>query len=205
MLTEIIPCTSHFLYQFHTQKLWMRLICEVRVFSCLITNCNHKLSSMWSHINAATSGCGAKQVFQRSKWMAWICTGDKELTKGGHLKRPSLSMMSTWVLEAWEDIPAEMMKKSFLKTGISNSMDGAEDNHLWQHQTDTACAWLVCHSQEGLCKLYPPYPASQEARAPIFWKLVMRPRSMAGGAPAPCRTVQSRTKTNTKNPFTHTH
>ena len=24
------------------------------------------------------------------------------------------------------------------------------------HQTDTACAWLVCLSQEGLCKLYPP-------------------------------------------------
>ena len=37
------------------------------------------------------------------------------------------------------------------------------------HQTDTACAWLVCHSQEGLCKLYPPYPASLEAQAPIFF------------------------------------
>ena len=36
------------------------------------------------------------------------------------------------------------------------------------HQTDTACAWLVCHSLEGLCKLYPPYPASPEAQAPIF-------------------------------------
>ena len=38
------------------------------------------------------------------------------------------------------------------------------------HQTDTACAWLVCHSQEGLFKLYPPYPASTEALAPVFWK-----------------------------------
>ena len=37
-----------------------------------------------------------------------------------------------------------------------------------EHQTDTTCAWLVCHSQEGLCKLYPPYPASPEARAPSF-------------------------------------
>ena len=24
-----------------------------------------------------------------------------------------------------------MMKKSFLKTGISNSMDGTEDDHMW--------------------------------------------------------------------------
>ena len=67
------------------------------------------------------------------------------------------------------------------------------------HQTDTACAWLVCHSQEGLCKLYPPYPAFQEARAPSFWgNQVMRHRSMAGGAPAACWRIQSRTKTNTK-------
>ena len=34
------------------------------------------------------------------------------------------------------------------------------------HQTDTSCAWLVGHSQEGLCKLYPLYPASP---APSFF------------------------------------
>ena len=68
----------------------------------------------------------------RHKLMAWMCTDDKELTKGGNLKRPSLSMVTTWAKEAWEDIPAEMVKKSFLKTGISNSMDETEDDHLWQ-------------------------------------------------------------------------
>ena len=55
----------------------------------------------------------------RQKWMAWMCTDDKELTKGGNLKRPRLSMVITWIKGAWEDIPAEMVKKSFLKTGIS--------------------------------------------------------------------------------------
>ena len=54
----------------------------------------------------------------------WMCTDDKEL------KRPSLSIVTTWVKEAWEDITAEMVKKSFLKTGIFNSMDGTEDDHL---------------------------------------------------------------------------
>ena len=49
-----------------------------------------------------------------------------------------------------------------------------------QHQTEIACAWLVCHSHQGLCKLYPPYPASPEARAPSFFgKPVMRARIMA--------------------------
>ena len=69
-------CISHtFLYQFHTQKLGVRLIFEVQIFSGLITNCNHKLSSRWSHINAATSGMGGsvwesddEELF---KW--WLC------------------------------------------------------------------------------------------------------------------------------------
>ena len=69
----------------------------------------------------------------RRKWMAWMRTDDMELTKCGNLKRPSISMVTTWVKEAWEDIPAEMVKQSFLKTDISNSMDGTEDDHLWQY------------------------------------------------------------------------
>jgi len=36
------------------------------------------------------------------------------------------------VKEAWEDIPAEMVRKSFLKSGISNRMDGTKDDNLWQ-------------------------------------------------------------------------
>ena len=62
----------------------------------------------------------------RQKWMTWMCTDDKELTTGGNLKRPSLSMVTM----AWGDIPAKIVKRSFLKTGISNSMDGTEDDHL---------------------------------------------------------------------------
>ena len=59
-----------------------------------------------------------------------MCTYDNELTKGVNLKRPSLSMLTTSVKEALEDIPAEMVNKIFLQTGISNSMDGNEDDHM---------------------------------------------------------------------------
>ena len=72
----------------------------------------------------------------RQKWMAWMASDDKDLTKGGNLKRPGLSLVTSWVKEAWEDIPAEMVKKSFLKTGISNSMDGTEDDYLWQESKE---------------------------------------------------------------------
>ena len=47
-------------------------------------------------------------------------------------------MVNTWAKETWEDIPAEIGKKSFLKTGISNSMDGTEDDHLWQDSGESS-------------------------------------------------------------------
>ena len=44
-----------------------------------------------------------------------------------------------------------------------------------------------CATVGRLCKLYPPTPASPEARSPSFWgKPAVRPRSMAGGASTPC-------------------
>ena len=47
-------------------------------------------------------------------------------------------MVTTWLKEAWEDIPAEMVKKSFLKTEITNSMDGTEDDRLWQDSGESS-------------------------------------------------------------------
>ena len=80
--------------------------------------------------------------------MGWICTDDNEFTKGGNLQRPSLSMVTSWVKEAWKDIPAEMVKKSFLKTGISNSMDVTEDDHLWQDSGESSLRNLR-HNRNG--------------------------------------------------------
>ena len=67
----------------------------------------------------------------RKRWMTWMASDDKELTKGGNLKKPSISLVTSWVKSAWDEIPAEIVVKSFLKTGISNSMDGTQDDELW--------------------------------------------------------------------------
>ncbi|CAM1308344.1 Uncharacterised protein r2_g1824 [Pycnogonum litorale] len=72
----------------------------------------------------------------RKHWMHWMSTEEKELTKGGNLKKPGLSLVTSWVKTAWEDLPAEMVVKSFLKTGIANKMDGTEDDHLWQDEQE---------------------------------------------------------------------
>ena len=75
----------------------------------------------------------------------------------------------------------------------NNRPDGIDDV-LVEHQTDTACSWLVCHSatvggtvRGNTVQIVSTYPASPEARPPSFLgKPAVRPRSMAGGAPTPC-------------------
>ena len=64
-------------------------------------------------------------------WISWMSSDQHEYTKGGNMKKPSLSLISSWLQTAWDEIPIDMVKKSFLKTGISNKMDGSEDDELW--------------------------------------------------------------------------
>jgi len=82
----------------------------------------------------------------REKWIAWMKSNDKELTVGGNLRKPGLSLVTSWVKTSWEDIPKEMIVKSFLKTGISNKMDGTGDDLLYpdsqeSEETDVPANW----------------------------------------------------------------
>ena len=69
----------------------------------------------------------------REKWIAWMKSDDRELT-ARNLKKPGLPLVTSWVKTSWEDIPKEMVVKSFLKTGISNRMDGIKDDLLWDSE-----------------------------------------------------------------------
>ena len=44
--------------------------------------------------------------------------------------------MCKWILEAWAEIPKEMIIKSFKKCGISNAMDGSEDDLFGQNEAE---------------------------------------------------------------------
>ncbi|KAG7154699.1 Gamma-butyrobetaine dioxygenase-like 2 [Homarus americanus] len=48
------------------------------------------------------------------------------------MKRPSISEVCEWVLKSWCDIKTKVIVKSFKKCGISNAMDGTEDNLLYK-------------------------------------------------------------------------
>src|SRR6218665_669816 len=53
----------------------------------------------------------------------------------GHFNKrwqPPETYVVSWVKQAWESIPEDMVRKSFLKCGISNAMDGSEDDALYE-------------------------------------------------------------------------
>ena len=72
----------------------------------------------------------------RKTWTEWMLSGNQQTTKGGHLKRPDITLICSWVKDAWESIPSEMIRRSFLKCGISNAMDGSEDDAVYSDETD---------------------------------------------------------------------
>jgi len=72
----------------------------------------------------------------REKWNIWMSSGQFTYTKGGNLRKPEYNVICKWILEAWAEIPKEMIIKSFKKCGISNAMDGSEDDLFGQMEEE---------------------------------------------------------------------
>lgn len=67
----------------------------------------------------------------RELWTNWMINREKEFTAGGNLKRPSYSVIIGWIKEAWDSVSTDIVCHSFKKCGISNNMDGSEDDALY--------------------------------------------------------------------------
>ena len=62
--------------------------------------------------------------------------GQKSFTPTGNMRAASLPTLCLWVLDSWRSLPVEMVARSFKKCSISNSMDGTEDEILWEETED---------------------------------------------------------------------
>ena len=69
--------------------------------------------------------------------MQWMAEGIHEFTATGRQKKASEELICSWISQAWNDIPAEMITASFLKCGITNNLDGSEDDLLFDSAEDT--------------------------------------------------------------------
>ena len=55
----------------------------------------------------------------------------------GKVGKPTLGEVCSWVIKAWNGVKPEVIIKSFKKCGISNAMDGTEDNAIFE-QSDSS-------------------------------------------------------------------
>ena len=72
----------------------------------------------------------------RKKWQDWMLADQHTFTPGGRIRKVELDQICQWIVEAWEDIPSELIKKSFRKCCITNALDGTEDDEMWDEDDD---------------------------------------------------------------------
>src|SRR2546429_8958083 len=60
-----------------------------------------------------------------------MCDAIKDYTPSGKIKRPSYSLIANWVKESWDSMDINMIRNSFKCCGISNDMNGSENNLIF--------------------------------------------------------------------------
>ena len=55
----------------------------------------------------------------------------KEYIPSGRIKKPSYSLVANWVKDSWDAIDPNMIKRSFKCCGISNDVNGLEDDLIF--------------------------------------------------------------------------
>ena len=73
----------------------------------------------------------------RKHWMQWMADGIHEFTATGRQKKASEELICSWISQAWNAIPSEMIAASFLKCGITNNLDGSEDELVYNSTENT--------------------------------------------------------------------
>ena len=60
-------------------------------------------------------------------FLDWMLAGQHSFTAGGRIRKVGLDEICRWISDAWDDIPSEMIAKSFRKCCFTNALDGTED------------------------------------------------------------------------------
>ena len=72
----------------------------------------------------------------RREYLSWMITSPFEFNPAGKRKVASRNLFLRWIKQFWRKIAEEMVKKSFLTCGISNALDGTEDNAICEEEPD---------------------------------------------------------------------
>ena len=76
----------------------------------------------------------------RQSYDAWLSEpSGHEYTKGGNMKAPSRSLLCEWIKLAWNSIPEETIKNSFLTCAITTNTDGSDDDNIHCFKNGQPC------------------------------------------------------------------
>ena len=66
-----------------------------------------------------------------------MAAGNHDLTPAGRMQSPTTTPVCEWMRTAWQSVQDETVVKSFKKCGISNALDGSEDDILCEQSEDS--------------------------------------------------------------------
>ena len=73
------------------------------------------------------------KVMLQKRWNDWYGSDDHTFTVTGRMRKVELQDICQWSIDAWSELNTQIIVKTFKKCCISNSMDGTEDNIVWEH------------------------------------------------------------------------
>ena len=71
------------------------------------------------------------------EWAKWSEAPTHHITPAGRVKRPSISNVCKWVKNSWQRVKSETIVKSLKKYGISNALEGSEDDILYEQSNSS--------------------------------------------------------------------
>ena len=65
--------------------------------------------------------------------------GNHTFTPAGRIRKPDLWQICQWILESWNAISPDTIKRSFLKCCLTNAikLDGTEDDIFWEEMDES--------------------------------------------------------------------
>ena len=95
------------------------------------------------------------KLFKDGVRKQWMADGIHKFTDSGRQKKAMEELICLWILQVWKAIPSEMITASLLKCGITNNLDGSQDE-------------LVYNSTKNTSKTYLNWTASWNLRVLLF-------------------------------------
>ena len=82
------------------------------------------------------------KLFKDGVRKQWMADGIHKFTNSGRQKKALEELICLWILQVWKAILSEMITASLLKCGITNNLDGSQDELVYNSTKNTSKTYL---------------------------------------------------------------